>query len=157
MARHFKQGWYNILNISKFMPPSDKFMKSFNESTQSVNYKSSYELRAFKYADMHPSILKWSIEPFAIQYIKPTTQKVHRYYIDMYLEFKSGDKFLVEIKPFSETKPPRKPSKKTDKSILNYNRAIQTYLINQAKWKAATEFAQVNNMKFIILTEKDLF
>jgi hypothetical protein len=30
------------------------------------------------------------------------------------------------------------------------------YAVNQAKWKAAREFAQANGMKFIVITEKEL-
>lgn len=150
------KGWYKLINVNRFIPPSDKHMKSFNESTLSVEYKSSLELNAFRYADYNKNIIKWSVEPFAIKYLKPTDGKIHRYYIDMFLEFKSGDKFLVEVKSKGETVPPNKPSRKTDKAIRNYQRAMQTYLVNQAKWSAAEEFAKLNNMRFIILTEEEL-
>lgn len=150
------KGWYKLLNVDRFIPPADKHMKSFNESTVSVEYKSSLELNAFRYADYNKNIVRWSVEPFAIKYLKPTDGKIHRYYIDMFLEFKSGDKFLVEVKSKGETVPPKKPSRKTDKAIRNYQRAMQTYLVNQAKWSAAEEFAKLNNMRFIILTEEEL-
>ena len=156
MAYKSYKGWYKLINVNRFIPPSDKFMKSFNESTLSVEYKSSLERNAFRYADYNKNIVKWSVEPFAIKYLKPTDGKVHRYYIDMFLEFKSGDKFLVEVKSKGETIPPKKPSRKTDKAIRNYQRAMQTYLVNQAKWSAARKFADQNNMKFIILTEDEL-
>lgn len=156
MYKNAKQGWYKLLNPSKFAPPSDNHMKSFNESEQAVEYKSSLELSAVRYCDYNKHIVKWSMEPFNIKYIKPTTGKVHRYYIDLFLEFSTGDKFLVEIKSKSETMPPKKPSKKTEKSMINYQRALMTYAVNEAKWKSAKEFADANNMKFIILTEEEL-
>lgn len=157
MAYNNKRGWYKLLNPHKFIAPKDDHMKSFNESTGEVEYKSKLELTALKYADFNKHIKKWSVEPFAIKYIKPTDGKLHRYYIDLFLEFKTGDKFLVEIKSKGETKPPRKPSKKTDKAIMNYQKALQTYAVNTAKWKAAEEFAKVNKMKFIILSEDELY
>lgn len=158
MARKYKQGWYRLINKDKFILPSDGFMNSYKEENGEsyLNFKSSFELKAFRFADSNPAIVKFSIEPFAIKYLKPTDAKIHRYYIDMYLEFKSGDKFLVEIKPYSETIPPKQPKRLTQKSQINYQKAISTYLINQAKWAAAKEFAQKNNMRFIILTEREL-
>ena len=131
-------------------------MDSFNESENKVKAKSSLELNFFRYCDSNPSIVKFSVEPFAIPYIKPTDMKIHRYYIDGYVEFNSGNKFLVEVKSSTETKKPRKPSKLTKKSEHNYRKAIQTYLINQAKWEAATKYCEINNFTFIILTEEHL-
>lgn len=147
-------GWYKLLNHSKFVRPIDEHMKSYKDGE--VNYKSRLELKAIKYADFNKFVVKWSLEPFAIKYIKPTDGKIHRYYVDMFLEFENGEKILVEIKSKGETVPPRKPSKKTTKSEANYQRALQTYAINQAKWKAAEAFAKKNKMKFIILTEEQL-
>jgi hypothetical protein len=151
-----KQGWYRLVNIDKFVKPKDSYMKSFNESAQSVQYKSSLELRAFRYADMNPKIKHWSCEPFAIPYIKPTDGKVHRYYIDLYLEFKSGKKFLVEIKSKSETSKPKQPKKLTEKSKRSYDYKLATWFVNKAKWEAAEEFCKNNNMVFKILTEEQL-
>jgi hypothetical protein len=148
------QGWYELLNPSKFVKPIDEHMKSFKDG--SVNYKSRLELKAIKYADFNKHIVKWSLEPFHIKYIKPTDGKYHRYYVDLFLEFSSGDKFIVEIKSKGETVLPKPPNRKTQKSILNYQRALQTYAINEAKWKAAKEFAKINQMQFIILTEDEL-
>lgn len=156
MAYKSKKGWYRLVNPNKFMKPIDSHMKSFNESEGSVEYKSHLELNSFRYADANPHVVRWSVEPFHIKYVKPTTGKVHRYFIDLFIEFRTGDRFIVEVKSKGETKPPRKPSKKTDKAVLNYQKALQTYAINTAKWKAAEEFAANHNMKFIILTEDEL-
>lgn len=153
-----KEGWYKVLNPNKVIKPIDNHMKSFQvlENTVQLNYKSSLELKMMKYCDFNKHIVKYSLEPFNIKYIKPTTGKEHRYFIDFFLEFSSGDKFIVEVKSKGETKPPKKPSKKTENALMNYQKAIQTYAINRAKWKAAKEFAALNNMKFIILTEEQL-
>lgn len=156
MYKSAKRGWYKLVNPSKFIPPTDKHMRSFNESTQEVEYKSRLELRAMKYADFNKHVLKFSVEPFPIKYIKPLDGKYHRYYIDMYLEFSDGSKFLVEVKSKGEAKEPDKPKRKTQKSINRYQIALQTYSVNIAKWSAAEEFCKQNGMKFIILTEKEL-
>jgi|FLOH01.1.fsa_nt_gi hypothetical protein len=149
-----KEGWYTLQNPEKFLKPIDEHMQSHNNGK--VNYKSGLELKGIRYCDWNKHIIKWSLEPFNIKYVKPTDGKIHRYYIDLFIEFSTGDKFLVEIKSSGETKPPKKPQKKTQKSLINYQKALQTYAINQAKWKAAKLFAEKNNLKFIILTENEL-
>ena len=159
MANKTLQGWYKIVNESKFVFPQNNYMDSYKKINEEsfIFYRSSYELQGFRFADSNPGVVKFSVEPFAINYIKPSTGKSHRYFIDMYLEFKSGDKFIVEIKPKTETQPPKPPRKQTQKSLANYQRALITYSTNQAKWKAAEEFAKKNNMRFIILTDVELF
>ena len=131
-------------------------MKSFNESNMAIEYKSSLELKSFRYCDANPKIKRFSVEPFAIPYIKPTDNKKHRYYIDIFIEFESGAKFLVEVKSSGETRPPRKPNKLTHKSERNYRRALQTWHINSAKWEAAKKFCETHDMGFVFLTEKEL-
>ena len=161
MYNSAKQGWYKVLNVKKFIMQTNEsksVMNSvrINEGNLEINFKSSLELKAIKYFDINKFVNKWSIEPFAVKYHKPTTGKFHRYFVDFFVEFENNQKFLVEIKSSGETIEPKKPSKKTQKAILNYQKALQTYIVNQAKWKAATEFAESNNMRFIVLTEKEL-
>lgn len=148
------QGWYKILNPQKFIRPIDEHMKSYKNGE--VNFKSRLELKAIKYADFNKHVVKWSLEPFHVKYIKPTDGKIHRYFIDLFLEFKTGDKFIVEIKSKGETVPPKPPKRKTEKAMINYQRALQTYAVNQAKWKAARQFAESKGMQFVILTEDEL-
>jgi hypothetical protein len=153
-----KTGLYKVINKNKVKKPIDNHMKSFIIENNNVflEYKSSLELKAIRYCDFNKYITSFALEPFAIKYIKPTDGKQHRYYIDLFIEFKTGDKFLVEIKSKGETVPPKKPKKKTEKSIMNYQKALQTFAVNRAKWDAAKKFAESNQMKFIILTEDEL-
>lgn len=146
-----KKGWYKIQNTNKFIKPLDEYMESTkrNDDGIFIQYKSGLERIAFRYADINPKVKYFSIEPFFIPYVKPLDNKVHRYFIDLYLEFVTGDKFLVEVKSYQETVKPQKKCK-------NYTEQIQTYLINISKWKSAKEFAEKRGMKFIILTEKEL-
>lgn len=156
-----KNGWMKILNTGKFIMQTNEsksVMKSIrvNEGNLEVNYKSSLEFRAFRYCDMNKYIKSWSVEPFSVKYLKPTTMKYHRYFIDLFIEFENGQKFLVEIKSSNETVRPTLPKKKTAKAMLNYKRAEETYLINISKWEAAKAFCSERGLKFIILTEKEL-
>jgi hypothetical protein len=41
--------------------------------------------------------------------------------------------------------------------LENFERAIQTYIKNTAKWKAAREYAQQNKIEFMIITEEHIF
>lgn len=149
----YKQGWYRLSNPEKFMKPFDESMKSYREGH--VNYKSSMELKAFKFQDTSNTIIQWSQEPFSVPYLKPTTGKFHKYYIDMFIVTSKGN-FLVEIKPKSATKPPTKPKKPNQRNIQAYRENIQEYQINQSKWKAQREFQERNNQKFVIFTEDQL-
>lgn len=153
MYKNVKSGWYELKNSQKFIKPIDEYMQSYKDGH--IQYKSSLEENAFRYADNNINVTKFSIEPFHIKYLKPTDRKIHRYYIDMFLEIKNELKFIVEIKSTSQTIPPKKPYKKTAKSMRNYQRALGTYMVNRAKWLAAEEFAEKNDMRFIILTEKN--
>ena len=60
---------------------------------------------------------------------------------------------LIEIKPEKQTMPPKK-GKKKNRTILS--EAI-TYEVNLKKWESASEFCKKHNIKFKLITEKDLF
>jgi hypothetical protein len=60
--------------------------------------------------------------------------------------------YVVEVKPKKQTLPP-KPRKKVTKSYIY---ECQTYAVNQAKWKAASEFCKDNRIEFKIITEQEL-
>jgi hypothetical protein len=134
-------------------------MKNPHKYVGDVNniiYRSSWELKMLKWADNHPDIVYMSSEEVIIPYYSPVDNKMHRYFVDMAVIIQKGDafkKYLIEIKPDAQTKPPVKRSKKTNK----YIEEIATYTVNQAKWAAADSFCKKNNMEFIVLTEKHLF
>jgi predicted nucleotidyltransferase len=62
-------------------------------------------------------------------------------------------KYLVEVKPYTQTIEPKRPKRITE----SYISSVHTYLVNQAKWKSAKEFAKNSGIEFIVLTEKELF
>lgn len=140
----FKQGIFKPKHPQKFI---GKF----------AVYRSSFELKFMRWADMNPNVLEWSSEQVIVPYVSPVDGRAHRYYVDNFVAIKEGDvvkKYLVEIKPFSQTHPP-KPSKRKKPATVMYEQT--QWVINQAKWTAAKEFAKRKNVEFIILTEKELF
>lgn len=121
-----------------------------------IVYRSLWELRFMKWCDTNPSVEEWGSETIIVPYISPLDRKVHRYFVDFYIKVKDKtgrvEKYLIEIKPERFTKPPEIPQKKTKRFVDE----VFQYGVNEAKWKAAFEYCQDRNMKFMILTEKDL-
>lgn len=156
MAFKSKKGFYSLVNAEKFVKPADGFMQSFNESNNSVEYKSRLELNSFRFCDANPNIVSWSVEYLHIPYLSPKDNKIHRYFPDLFIMFSNKEKFIVEVKSSGETVPPVKPKKLTKKTEYSYRKAVQTWLVNSAKWKACGEWCKNNGFKFIFLTEKEL-
>jgi hypothetical protein len=59
----------------------------------------------------------------------------------------------VEVKPSKQTQPPVYPGKNTQRYLTE----SMAFIKNQAKWKAATEYAKDRDWEFKIITEKELF
>lgn len=139
------KGKYRVLNPKKYKGDIDNII-----------YRSLWELRFMKWCDGNDSILEWGSETVIIPYISPVDKKIHRYFVDFYIKVldRQGEtkKYLIEIKPEKYTKPPNIPKIKTKRFIDE----VFQYGVNEAKWKAAFEYCQDRNMKFMILTEKDL-
>lgn len=121
-----------------------------------VVFRSSWELSMFKFLDNNPNIVHWGSEPFHINYLSPIDNRVHKYYVDLFVEMKKKDgtieKMLVEIKPLAQTKPPNKPKKQTRRYITE----VATYAVNLKKWEAAEAFCKKHGWTFKIITEVDL-
>lgn len=105
------------------------------------------------WCEMHPNIRKWSSEESVCPYYDPVRQKHRRYFIDFKLEFDSGRILYVEVKPRQETKPPKITARKSDGKIML---EMATWGTNQAKWKAASEWAAKRGGKFVVWSEKEL-
>lgn len=133
-----------------------KTPSKYRGDINAVVYRSLWELRFMKWCDDTDSVLEWGSETVVIPYISPLDRRVHRYFVDFFIKVKNKDnevqKYLIEIKPEKFTKPPDIPKKKTKKFIDE----VLQYGINDAKWKAAFEYCKDRNLKFMILTEKDL-
>ena len=154
IKKGIKSGFYMPINPDKWI-----ITESFDTSVPRIKYRSSWELKFMRFCDFNDAILKVNSEGIVIPYVSPIDNRVHRYYMDFIVETVKGV-FLVEIKPYNETIPPKKtkPRKnaKKPKSRYTYEKKLETYLINEAKWKEAKKYATKRGWKFIILTEKEL-
>lgn len=122
-----------------------------------ITYRSSWELSLIKFLDDDDAILEWSSEEVIVVYVNPIDKKKHRYFLDFsikYKNYKGGvTDALIEVKPYHETQKPILTEGMSEKSK---NHAVITYVINQAKWKAARDYCKTRNKTFIILTEKEI-
>ena len=148
MTGKWKQGKYNPKNPDKY------------KGTLPIVYRSSWEKRVFFFLDHHPAVVEWASESIIIPYICQLDNKQHRYYIDVnfIINTKDGEqkRYLIEIKPFDQTIPPKQPKRKSTKALQRYNQAVLTYQKNQDKWTAARAWANKNGYIFDIWTEKTL-
>ena len=137
----------------KYYPKNPK--KYVGDRTR-IFYRSLWERKFMVYCDTNKSILEWGSEEVIIPYISPWDGRVHRYFPDFYIKVKQKNgslkKFIIEIKPKKQTKPPRPVERKTKKWINE----VRTWGINEDKWKSATKWCEDNNMKFQIITEDHL-
>lgn len=113
------------------------------------------------FLDKSSAVLEWSSEETPIPYISPKDNRYHRYFVDFWVKKVGKDgkvsEILVEIKPKSQTSPPKKLlTEATAKQKNRYRKEAITWAVNCAKWDAATKYAEKRGMKFQILTEVDL-
>lgn len=130
--------------------------KKYRGNPTRITYRSLWERKFMTYCDHTSSILEWGSETVIIPYKSPIDGRPHRYYPDFYIKVleKSGRfaKYIVEIKPKKQTKPPVNKDKRTK----SYRNATLTFMKNSAKWKAAKGYCDDRQMKFLILTEDHL-
>lgn len=148
MARNYKQGKYEPVNKEKYVGNLDQ-----------IWYRSSYELQTFQFLDGNPNILRWSSEELYIEYFDTTTNKVRKYYPDLWVEYKTKDgeikREIIEIKPKTQLKAPNRRHK-------HYESEARTYQTNLCKWKAAQAWCEHqsgnnNEITFKLLTEAEIF
>lgn len=137
----------------KFKP---KNPQKYDGDPTNIIFRSSWELRFMKWVDEKPNVVKWRSEETVVPYISPIDNKIHRYFIDFQVQIRDKDNvlrtYLIEIKPETQTKPPIVQKRVTKK----YLEEVVTWGKNEAKWKAAKEYAKDRGWEFIILTEKHL-
>jgi len=142
MSKKYRQGIFTPVNKGKFIGTN-------------ATYRSGLELKFMRFCDNNANVLKWSSEQIIIPYVSPLDGKVHRYFVDNFVVIKEGEtvkRYLIEIKPSSQTHPPTTKYKKKE-HLLYESRA---WLINSSKWVQARIWAKKHDMEFIIITEKDL-
>ena len=138
----------------KYIPINPK--KYIGNSSQII-YRSLWERKLMVYCDRNDNIIEWGSEEVIVPYRSPWDGKMHRYFPDFYMKVKqtygTHKKIIIEVKPKAQCKEPNKtPKRKTRK----WYKEVQTWGINQAKWKSATDYCENRGMEFKILTEDHL-
>ena len=138
----------------KFRPKRPKKYKG--DPTQII-YRSLWEKKFMEYCDLTESISQWQSEEFWIPYKSPLDNRVHRYFPDFFIKYRDAHgkmrNVVIEVKPAKQLKMPKKNPKKRTKS---WAYEVQTYVVNQAKWKAAESYCADRKYEFKIMTEKEL-
>ena len=134
-----------IQDVYKFLKNPQKF-----KGRRPITMRSSWEIEfVLKFLDINPSVLEWKSEDIIIYYTYDIDKKIHRYFPDFWVKIINKDKeikqMLIEIKP------------QKDLQIAKNKKNFETYIKNQNKFESAKKYAEINNMEFVILTEKELF
>ena len=143
------------------MPESKKSIykprnpKKYKGDVNNIICRSSWEEKFCGYCDINENILQWGSEEFHIPYRAPDG-KIRRYYPDFLIKEKENNgkikTYVIEVKPFKQTKPPRKRKKVTPSYIYE----CKTYAVNEAKWKFADDWCKNRGIEFKIITEREL-
>ncbi|MBD73918.1 MAG: head completion protein [Rickettsiales bacterium] len=132
------------------------YPRKYKGDPTNIIYRSLWERKFMVYCDKNDNILEWASEEISIPYRSPVDNRVHRYFPDFYMKVKErGGKikrYVIEVKPAKQTKPPVKPKRQTK----GYIREAYEYAKNQAKWKMAREFCADRQWEFKVVTEKEL-
>jgi hypothetical protein len=114
------KGKYQIKNTKKYLGDPTK-----------VTYRSLWERQAFKWCENNPRVKRWNSEEIVVPYKCKTDGKLHRYFVDLLVEFDNKD-------------------------IIRYIREVMTYAKNTSKWTAADQYAKHKGWKFQVWTEDTL-
>ena len=132
------------------------FPRKYKGDPTNIIYRSLWERKFMVYCDKNQNILEWASEEIAIPYRSPIDNRVHRYFPDFYMKVKEFNgkikRYVIEVKPAKQTKPPAKPKRQTK----GYIREAYEYAKNQAKWQAAKDFCDDRQWEFKVVTEKEL-
>ena len=118
----------------KFTP---KNPEKYSGNVKQIIYRSSWERLFMVYCDKKTEIWNWSSEEVKISYIHDNKNRT--YYPDFWVDM--IDKDGIRVEKLIEIKP-------------HYQRTMK---VNKAKWSAAEEYCQENDMEFLVMTEKELF
>lgn len=137
----------------RFIP---KNPKKYVGDSNNIIYRSSWECKVMSWLDQNPSIISWASEELIVPYISPVDNRRHRYFPDFIVKIKTRDgtvkTMMLEVKPKKQTLRPE-PRKRVTKQYIN---EVTTYGVNQAKWKAATEYCLDRGWEFKLITEDHL-
>lgn len=133
----------------KFTP---KNYWKYRGNPTNIVFRSSWELDFMRYLDNNEEIVEWQSEEIVIPYKDPLRGNRRRYFCDFWIKRKDGTCSMVEIKPYRQTQEPKNRSSKK-----SYIHEVTTYLVNQAKWRAAEQYCKDRGWSFEVITEKQLY
>ena len=114
--------------------------KKYKGNSHNIIYRSLWERKFMVYCDTNDKVLEWGSEEIIIPYISPWDGKKHRYFPDFYIKVKQSNgnlkKFIIEVKPKKQTRPPKPVVRKTKRWINE----VRTFGVNEAKCKHAMFF-----------------
>jgi hypothetical protein len=133
---------------ARFIP---KNPHKYRGDVDKIFARSSWEASVMKFFDSSSAVISWSSEEISIPYLKPEDARVHQYFPDFVVEFvdKEGNvrTEIVEVKPLHES----------EAAYAKHERSKAALETNEAKWRAAIDYAERNNMRFRVITEKSIF
>jgi hypothetical protein len=139
---------------SKYKP---SYPQKYKGDPNNIICRSSWERKFCNWCDLNENIISWGSEEFCISYYNPVKQRVCKYFPDFIIKVKeqTGEikTYVIEVKPKKQTVQPKVPKRKTKSWLYE----MQTYAVNQAKWKAAEEWCKDRMVGFKIITEDNLF
>ena len=137
--------------VSGIFVPKNPQKILYNGTPKPIYFRSSWEAIFFRTLDETKNVLNWGSEILAIPYVSPLDNKIHKYYPDIYIIYQNKDneivRELIEIKPANQSGLVETKSKYLKETII----------VNQAKWEAAQKYCEDNNIKFRVMTEKEIF
>ena len=140
------KGKYKVINYKKY-----------KGDPTNVIYRFSWELKFMIWCDKNREVLEWSSEEMYIPYKDPVQNKVRRYFPDFWVIKRDPatgrrKKYIVEVKPWRQTQPPKKYKRTTKTAIME----VETYATNRAKWDATIEVCIDQGWEFKLITEREL-
>ena len=138
---------------SRYKP---EFPVKYAGDSGNIICRSSWERKFCQWCDLNENVLQWGSEELPIPYLSPVDNRIHKYYPDFIIKIKENTgkikTYVIEVKPKKQTAPPKKKKRETK----GYLYEMSTYAVNQAKWKAASEYCRDRRIEFKIITEQEL-
>ena len=142
--RKWNQGIYSPQHAEKY------------RGTLPIVYRSGLELKMMRWCDENVHVKQWGSESIIVPYLSPRDGKIHKYFTDfvLMLETPTGTKkYIVEVKPFSQTIPPSQKGRKNKNTLLMEQ---LRWAVDSSKWQSARQWAEQHGYLFMLVTEKDL-
>ena len=158
LVSKYKQGNYIPVNKDKVIKLNEK---------GGVYFRSSWEQKVCLYLDLNSNVTKWGCEFMKIPYTMELVDQngvlkssSHNYFADFYYEMIRSDgtinRVIMEVKPYNETLEPKVPLSATKKQLETFEYNMKMWQRNLFKWDAAINYCSNRDIKFVILTEKDI-